>query len=123
MGWQLKVYVPAEWLGGVSLLVAVAAAFTALTPAWVWWNRNIYRRRHRRRTPLVREVGMERDALGRELLVAPEVLLNPTEVRVTVDSGGAVKRYDVPPPVAPSVPEPESEPEIAVRPHEEARSA
>ena len=97
--WQLKVYVPAHWLGGILLLVAIAAAYSLLTPGWVWWNRNIYRRRHRRRSALEREVAMDRDTLGRRLLIAPEVLLNPAVVRVTVDADGTVKRYDVPPPV------------------------
>ncbi len=63
--WQLAAYVPANWLSAVGLILALVAGWVCLSLAWVAWCRSIYRRRHRRVTPLRREVGFAHDALGR----------------------------------------------------------
>lgn len=100
--WQLEVFVPANWLSGLELIGVFLVVFALASPAWVLWNRSIYRRRHRRATPIVLEVQFERDSLDRPLAVSPAVLLHPAEIRVTVSDDGAVKRYDVPERAAPA---------------------
>jgi hypothetical protein len=95
--WQIRVFVPHRWFDGVQLIAVLVAAFGLVTPVWVWWNRNIYRRRHRRTAPMVRPVQFERDSLGRRLVISSGVRLNPAEVIVTAGEDGASKRYEAAP--------------------------
>ena len=89
--WQLAVYIPATWVEGVVLLGAIFAVYLVLTPLWVTWNRNIYGRRHRRNTPLLREVRLERDALGRPTVGSPST--QAALVRVSMIADGRLKLY------------------------------
>ena len=93
--WQLEVYVPDQWLAGIVMIVAVLGAFAVATPAWVAWNRNIYRRRHRRTKPLVMEVAFDEDALGRRIVADPGVRTAPGRIVVEVDETGRAKTYRV----------------------------
>lgn len=54
--WQLDVYVPSNWFGGVALIIILLAGWTCFSMMWVAWCRNIYRRRHRRTSAPEREV-------------------------------------------------------------------
>jgi hypothetical protein len=54
--WQLDVYVPSNWFGGVALIIVLLAGWTCFSMMWVAWCRNIYRRRHRRTSAPEREV-------------------------------------------------------------------
>jgi hypothetical protein len=54
--WQLDVYVPSNWFGGVALIIVLLAGWTCFSMMWVGWCRNIYRRRHRRTSAPEREV-------------------------------------------------------------------
>jgi hypothetical protein len=91
--WQLEVFVPANWLAGLKL-IAIFLAITALfTPTWVWWNRNIYRRRHRRKMPLLRSVDFTEDALGRRIAAAPDELARAAEIEISVTDEGRIKVY------------------------------
>lgn len=91
--WQLEVFVPSNWLAGLKALGVMLIVFALATPAWVAWNRNIYRRRHRRTTALVREVDFERDALGRTIAADPGVRTASGEIVVEVDGDDRTKRY------------------------------
>jgi hypothetical protein len=90
--WQLEVFVPASWLRGVEMILALGAAWACFSVAWVAWCRSIYRRRHRRTTPLRRDVELERDALGRPIIAPADICGGATHVIVSVGEGG-VKHY------------------------------
>ncbi|HSZ14645.1 MAG TPA: hypothetical protein VK790_11495 [Solirubrobacteraceae bacterium] len=98
--WQLDVYVPSDWLGGVELILALLAGWTCFSVMWVAWCRNIYRRRHRRTSPLKREVNFERDALERRIVAPPGIAATRGQVVISVDEAG-VKRYQLVEPRAP----------------------
>jgi hypothetical protein len=91
--WQLEVFVPSNWLAGLEALGVILAVFALATPTWVAWNRSIYRRRHRRTTPLVLEVDFERDRLGRTIEADPGVRTADGEIAVEVDGDAGVKSY------------------------------
>jgi hypothetical protein len=90
--WQLRVYVPADWLGGVELIAVLFAGWSCLSVAWVAWCRNIYVRRHRRTAPLTRAVGFERDPLGRRIVAPPGIGAARGQILVSVPEHD-VKRY------------------------------
>lgn len=90
--WQFA-YVPDRWLDGLTLLGIILGVYVVLTPLWVAWNRGIYRRRHRRTTPLLRAVRFERDSLGRAIVGAPFTEIAPELVRVSLIAGGRLKCY------------------------------
>lgn len=94
--WQIDGYLPTHWMGGLIMIGVGAAGYAILTPLCVWWNRNIYRRHHKRRSPIICEVGFKTDRLGRKLLIRPAVLLHPTRVTVDLDEANETKRYLVP---------------------------
>ena len=94
--WQIRDYLPAHWIGGLTMIGVGALVFATLTPLWVRWNRNIYRRRHSRRSPIVHHVAFETDRLGRDLVISPEVHLNPTRITVDLDQTTGTKRYHAP---------------------------
>jgi len=91
--WQLDVSVPSDWGFAVAGLVVLLATYGIYVVAWVAWNRNIYRRRHRRTEAVEIEVGFERDALGRSINADPRLVLHPGEVIVTVSDDEQVKQY------------------------------
>lgn len=95
--WQLEVHVPERWFYALALIGLWLGGWAVATPVWIWWNRSIYRRRHRRTESLVQSVDFTRDALGREVIAAPEVRLNPSAVIVSLARDGAAKRYAVAP--------------------------
>jgi membrane protein implicated in regulation of membrane protease activity len=91
--WQLATFVPGSWLAGVATLVLLLVVWSCFSVAWVAWSRNIYRRRHNRTKPVVREVDFTHDALGRRVLAPPEVVaVGGGHVLVTIGDDG-VKRY------------------------------
>lgn len=98
--WQLNVYVPSDWLGGVELILVLLAGWVCFSVVWVLWCRNIYRRRHRRTSPLKGEVDFERDPLGRRILAPPGIASGRGQVLISVPQPG-VKRYEI---VEPRVP-------------------
>jgi hypothetical protein len=89
--WQLAVYIPPTWVEGIVLLGAIFAVYVVLTPIWVAWNRSIHRRRHSRTTPLLREVRLDRDALGRPTVGSPST--QAALIRVSLIADGRLKRY------------------------------
>jgi hypothetical protein len=90
--WQLGAHVPANWFNGVELILAMLAGWVCLSGAWVAWNRSISRRRHRRTSPIEREVDFAHDTLGRPIVLAPAVRTARGQVLVSVDASG-IKRY------------------------------
>ncbi|HEY4809934.1 MAG TPA: hypothetical protein VIH71_02645 [Solirubrobacteraceae bacterium] len=100
--WQLKVYVPADWLGGVELILVLLAGWACFSVVWVVWCRNIYRRRHRRTSPLKREVDFERDTLGRRILAPSGIAAARGQVLISVREPG-IKCYEL---VGPHTPMP-----------------
>jgi hypothetical protein len=98
--WQLNVYVPSDWLGGVELILVLLAGWACFSVVWVLWCRNIYRRRHRRTSPLKREVDFGRDSLGRQILAPPGIAAARGQVLISVPEPG-VKRYEIVEPRAP----------------------
>jgi hypothetical protein len=114
--WQIDGYLPVHWIGGLIMIGVGVVGYATLTPLWVRWNRNIYRRHHNRRSPIVCDVDFKTDRLGRKLLISPAVLLHPTLITVDLDETNGTKRYLVPAPKAePLAPEaeplaPEAEP-------------
>jgi hypothetical protein len=95
--WQIDGYLPVHWLGGLVLIGAAVLGYGIFTPLWVWWNRNIYRRRHERRSPIVCHAGLTTDRLGRKLSISPAVLLHPARIAIDLDETKKTKRYFVPP--------------------------
>jgi hypothetical protein len=91
--WQVDAHhIPAHWLATVTAVVVGAAVFAAFCVVWVVWNRSIYRRRHNRRSPIIREVQFESDALGR-LIVASEDDLLASHLVVDVDEATSRKYF------------------------------
>ena len=76
---------PSDWLRGLELLALILCAWSVATPTWVWWNRSIYRRRHRRVVPLRVAVDFECDHLGREIVASPSLESAPGRIVVMVD--------------------------------------
>jgi hypothetical protein len=106
--WQILVNVPANWPVDVVVIAGTLALFGVLTPLWVGWNRNIYRRRHRRTTPISHEVDFTRDKLGRRIVAERGVALgrrivpadtmigaNPRRIRISLSEDGTEKHYAV----------------------------
>jgi hypothetical protein len=94
--WQLLVFVPGDWFVGVIAIAVTVVLFAGLAPAWVHWNRNIYRRRHRRTSAIKRSVQLDHDTLGRTVVLGPGVNVTDREIVVTADSQANVKHYDAP---------------------------
>jgi hypothetical protein len=91
--WQLDVNVPPNWPVALAALAAVLAGYAVLVPAWVRWNRAIYRRRHRRTTSVQVPVDFRQDMMGRTVSVAPELDLDPATIVVTVSEDDSTKLY------------------------------
>lgn len=94
--WQLAVYVPGGWFAAVGLLGLLCAGWTCFSLGWVAWCRSIYRRRHRRTTPLSCSVDFAHDALGRTV-VAPRGIAEARGQVVVSLGGDGVKRYEFAP--------------------------
>ena len=91
--WQVEArHVPSAWPSVVALVGAGAVAFGVLCVVWLRWNRNIYRRRHRRRAAIVAEVQVTADALGRRIVGLDE-RRHARHVIVDVDGSARVKHY------------------------------
>jgi membrane protein implicated in regulation of membrane protease activity len=91
--WQLGTFVPASWFDGVATILVLLAVWSGFSVVWVAWSRNIYRRRHSRTTPVVRDVDFTHDALGRRIIAPPRLAgAQGGHVLVTVGDDGA-KRY------------------------------
>jgi hypothetical protein len=73
----------------IAVFVTIWAGFTI---AWVEWNRSIYRRRHRRTTPLDLDVEMHEDSLGRSVLGAAAAQTSAGQIFISVDREG-LKHY------------------------------
>jgi len=91
--WQLKVYVPTDWLAGVEVIFALLAVWACFSVGWVAWCRSIYRRRHRRTTPLTREVDFAHDAIGRPISASPGIKEERGQLIVSLTDDG-LKRYE-----------------------------
>lgn len=90
--WQSNTrYIPGDWAIVVAATGAGGLALAALSVAWVRWNQGIYRRRHRRLTPLIAEVQFETDAVGRPIVATPEAV-DGSRIVIRIDAAG-VKRY------------------------------
>lgn len=90
--WQLTSNVPDRWLEGVLLIAVILVAWTLFTICWVTWNRNIYRRRHRRGDPVVVEVEVDEDTLGRPVIGARKARDHAGQIVISVDEEGS-KHY------------------------------
>jgi hypothetical protein len=91
--WQLDVSVPPGWPWAIAALAVVLGAYAVMVPAWVRWNRAIYRRRHRRTSPVQIPVDFSHDMMGRTVAVAPELALYPPMIVVTVSEDDSTKLY------------------------------
>lgn len=91
--WQLNVSVPPNWPIALAGLAGVFGAYAVLVPAWVRWNRSIYRRRHRRTSSVQVPVDFGHDMMGRTVAVAPELDLDPPTIVVTVSEDDSTKLY------------------------------
>lgn len=90
--WQLGLGVPSRWADGPAVILVVFVLWVGLLLCWVGWSRNIYRRRHRRTTPLSSPVDFTEDSLGRRVRVEPRTLAAHTvEISVTLPG---VKDYE-----------------------------
>jgi hypothetical protein len=94
--WQLNVGVPSNWLAGIELILVMLVVWTLFTLVWVAWNRNIYRRRHRRTTAVQRALSFERDPLGRRVLAPAGIGEARGQILITIEAD-AVKRYSLAP--------------------------
>jgi hypothetical protein len=94
--WQLDVHVPADWLGGLELILATLAGWLCFSVLWVGWCRGIYRRRHRRTRPLTRTVDFGTDMLGRRVVASPGMQEMGAHVLISIPESG-VKRYEIAP--------------------------
>jgi hypothetical protein len=91
--WQFKTReIPGDWPIVVTAAAGGGLALAVLSVAWVRWNQDIYRRRHRRRTPLIAAVQFEKDAVGRRIVAPPEGL-DGSRILIRVDGATAVKSY------------------------------
>lgn len=91
--WQFTSYAPANLALDLKMLAACAAGFWLGGIAWVRWNRDIHRRRHRRTAPIVQPVDFTRDVLGRPVAAAGDLLDEPGRIVVCVDPVTGVKFY------------------------------
>jgi hypothetical protein len=99
--WQLDVYVPSNWFGGVALIIILLAGWTCFSMMWVAWCRNIYRRRHRRTSAPEREVDFEHDQLGRRIVAPRRIAAERGQVLISVEEPG-IKRYELAEPRPPT---------------------
>jgi hypothetical protein len=90
--WQLEVNVPERWLDSLTVIGTIAGLWVIFTLGWVAWNRSIYRRRHRRNTPVRLEVGMDHDSLGRPIVASRWIRTAPGQILISVNGDGT-KRY------------------------------
>ena len=74
------------------LVLVVFALWFGFLLCWLVWSRSIFRRRHRRTTPVSYEVSFAEDSLGRRVAVEPRTAL-AHRVVVSV-SGPGVKAYE-----------------------------
>ena len=86
-------FIPPDWASALAWIVGSTVALTGFSVGWVWWNRRIYRLRHSRRTPLVRPVAFDADALGRPIDAAPGADLYANEIVISIDPLRGRKRY------------------------------
>lgn len=94
--WVLQVtqHLPSAWALELLGLVGTLLLFTGLTLGWVRWNRNIYRRRHRRTAALVKPVSVAEDTLGRRITASADPYLRRGEITISlVGSERDVKCY------------------------------
>jgi len=75
-GWlcvlQITQHLPGEWKMQLTGIAGTLVLFTGLTLGWVSWNRNIYRRRHRRTVAPVQPVSVARDTQGRRITASAD---------------------------------------------------
>ena len=90
--WQLRLGVPSRWLDGPTVLLAVLVGWIGFLRCWVGWSRSIYRRRHRRITPLSLPVDFSQDSLGRKVTLEPHTVA-AHKVEILVSRPG-VKAYE-----------------------------
>jgi hypothetical protein len=90
--WQLGIGVPSRWIDGPVLLLVVLAFWICLLRSWVGWSRSIYRRRHRRTTPVRLAVDFTQDSLGRKVAVEPHTAA-AHKIEILVSRPG-VKAYE-----------------------------
>lgn len=84
--WQLGLGVPARWVEGPVLVLFVFGLWVGFLLCWIVWSRSIYRRRHRRTTPVRYEVGFAADSLGRRITAEPGTV---AASRVEISVSGA----------------------------------
>ncbi|HWI06493.1 MAG TPA: hypothetical protein VNT54_03125 [Solirubrobacteraceae bacterium] len=91
--WQLGFFVPPQAGDRLAALALCGAALTCIGIGWIRWNRSIYRRRHRRSSPIVMNVDFSHDSLGRPIVAPPGVSEAHGQVFVSVDADNAIKSY------------------------------
>ena len=114
--WQIGDYKPSNLELYPAFIGAALVIMLGIGRGWIQWNRSIYRRRHNRNSPVVREVDFSHDAIGRPVHCHADLRYAAGQLIVSVDDDGA-KVYRPgrrPRPVdSADVPEPVS----ATRPH------
>ena len=91
--WQLGFFAPPRAGDGLAALAACGTALTCIGIGWIRWNQSIYRRRHRRTSPIVMNIDFSQDSLGRPIAAPPGVSEAPGQIFVSVDAASGIKSY------------------------------
>jgi hypothetical protein len=87
-------HIPDSWRTSVFAVAGGVVLFAGFCVAWVTWNRNIYRRRHQRVTPVSTDVQFTHDALGRRIVERKQGR-QASQLVVEIDEASAFKHYVV----------------------------
>lgn len=90
--WQLALGVPGRWVEGPAFVLAVCALWVCLLVLWVDHSRRIYKRRHRRTTPVSLRPDFSEDSLGRRVRADPGTVA-ARRIEISVSLPG-VKAYE-----------------------------
>lgn len=91
--WRFGSDAPAHAGSAVLAIGLTGIVFATLGVAWVAWNRNIYRRRHRRTSAIVTPVAFTHDTTGRQIAAAPGIQEASGTIVVDIDPESGRKTY------------------------------
>lgn len=91
--WRFGSDAPAHAWTAVLGIGVYGIAFAAIGVAWIAWNRNIYRRRHRRTSAITTPVAFTHDTTGRQIAASPGIQEASGTIIVDVDPESGRKTY------------------------------